>query len=96
MTNLNLENLKQNLGEKTQNLESKAQELWNQFSPHYTNLEPYQRGLILIGLIALIALAIYYLTHENSTKKKSRQTQAEAELEARLLKRMETLKRLRE
>jgi len=93
---MTINQIKQNLGDQTEGLENKVQDLWNQFSPHYTNLEPYQRGLILIGLIALLALITYYLTHENSTKKNHRQNQAEAELEARLIKRMEILKKLRE
>ncbi|CAI2182395.1 1390_t:CDS:2, partial [Funneliformis geosporum] len=36
--------IKQKLGETTEQLENKVKE----FSPYYTNLEPYQRGLILI------------------------------------------------
>ena len=88
--------IKQNLGDQTESLEAKAQDLWNQFSPHYTNLEPWQRGLVLIGLLAFLITITYYLTHENSTKKNHRQNQAEAELEARLIKRMEILKKLRE
>ncbi|CAI2191114.1 9818_t:CDS:2 [Funneliformis geosporum] len=38
--------IKQKLGETTEQLENKVKE----FSPYYTNLEPYQRGLILIAL----------------------------------------------
>ena len=93
---MTINQIKNQLGEQTKNLENKAQDLWNQFSPHYTNLEPWQRGLVLIGLVAFLIVTIYYLTHENSAKKKSRQNQAESELEARLIKRMEMLKKLRE
>ena len=93
---MTINQIKNQLGEQTKNLENKAQDLWNQFSPHYTNLEPWQRGLVLIGLVAFLIVTIYYLTHENSAKKKSRQNQAESELEAHLIKRMEMLKKLRE
>ena len=92
----NLDQIKTQIGEYAENLENKITDLWTDYSPHYTNLEPYQRGLVLIGLLVLLVFAIYYLTSESTTKKKNHQSQAEAELEARLLKRMETLKRLRE
>ena len=94
--NLNLTDAKQKLGEQTQKLENKASELWNDFSPHYTNLEPWQRGLLLIGIIVLLALATYYLTHESQDKKVRQKSQAEAVLEDKIIKRMELLKKLRE
>ncbi|CAI2201322.1 19046_t:CDS:2, partial [Funneliformis geosporum] len=50
--------LKTKLGETTEQLENKVKE----FSPYYTNLEPYQRGLILIGLTLFLILVIYWLT----------------------------------
>ena len=97
MTNLtNPTEIKRKLGEQTQKLERKAGELWTDFSPNYTNLEPWQRGLALIAIIAFFALAIYYLTHENQNKKAQRKAQAEQALEDKIIKRMELLKKLRE
>lgn len=88
--------IKQAIGEQTQKLETKVQELWTDFNPHYTNLEPWQRGLILIGIVVLLALVIYYLTHENKNKTTIKKAQAEAVLEEKIIKRMELLKKLRE
>jgi len=88
--------LKQKLGEQTQKLERKASELWTDFSPNYTNLEPWQRGLILIGIIVLLALVAYYLTRENQNKAAIRKTQMEAAMEDKIIRRMELLKKLRE
>ena len=93
---MTINQIKQSLGEQTQNLENKAQDLWNQFSPHYTNLEPYQRGLILIGIVVFLAFAIYYLTHENSQAKVHQKAQAEQAQEEKIIRRMELLKKLRE
>ena len=94
--NLNLQEAKQKLGQQTQKLESKASELWNDFSPNYTNLEPWQRGLVLIGIVVLLILIAYYLTHESQDKKARKKAQAEAALEDKIIKRMELLKKLRE
>ena len=96
MINFNLENAKQKLGENTEKLERKANELWNDFSPNYTNLEPWQRGLVLIGIIVLLILVAYYLTHESQDRRAKRKAQAEAALEDKIIKRMELLKKLRE
>ena len=96
MINFNLENAKQKLGENTEKLERKVGELWTDFSPNYTNLEPWQRGLILIGIVILLVLVAYYLTHENQNKKVQRKAQAEAAMEDKIIKRMELLKKLRE
>ena len=93
---INLADAKQKLGEQTEKLESKANEMWSEFSPYYTNLEPWQRGLILVGIIVLLVLATYYLTHENQDKKTKRKAQAEAALEDKIIKQMELLKKLRE
>ena len=94
--NLNLTDAKQKLGENTQKFENKVINFWDDFSPHYTNLESWQRGLLLIGIIVLLALAIYYLTHENQDRKAHKKAQAEAALEDKIIKRMELLKKLRE
>lgn len=94
--NLNTADLKNKLGEQTQRLERKTEELWADFSPHYTNLEPWQRGLVLIGIVVLLILIAYYLTHENQDKKARKKAQAEQALEDKIIKRMELLKKLRE
>ena len=94
--NLNLEDAKQKLGEQTQKLEAKANEFWNDFSPNYTKLEPWQRGLVLIGIVILFALATYYLLHESQDRKAHKKAQAEAAMEDKIIKRMELLKKLRE
>lgn len=88
--------IKQKLGEQTQKLEAKANEFWTDFSPHYTNLEPWQRGLVLFGIVALLILIAYYFTHESQNKTASRKAQAEAAIEDKIIKRMELLKKLRE
>ena len=88
--------LKNQLGEHTENFENKLQDLWNQFTPHYTNLEPYQRGLVLIGLLALLAFITYYLTRENPDQKARQKAKAEQAQEEKIIRRMELLKRLRE
>jgi hypothetical protein len=93
---MTINQIKQNLGEQTENLESKASRLWSEFSPHYTNLEPWQRGLVLIGLIALIAFAAYYLTHESQSQKASKKAKLEQLQEEKIIRRMELLKKLRE
>ena|SRR5438067_12767776 len=93
---LNLVDVKQKLNENTQKLENKVSEMWSEFSPHYTNLEPWQRGLILIAILVLLTLATYYLTCENQDRKARKKAQAEAALEDKIIKRMELLKKLRE
>ena len=96
MTNLNLEIAKNKLGEQTQKLERKANEFWTDFSLNYTNLEPWQRGLVLIGIVVLLAFAIYYLTHESQDRKAQRKAQQEAVMEDKIIRKMELLKKLRE
>jgi len=96
MTEFNLNQIKSQLGEKTTKFENQFLKTWNEFSPHYTNLEPWQRGIILISLLALLVFTIYYLTHESKDLKAQRKAKQESELEARLIKRMEVLKKLRE
>ena len=97
MTNpINSAEIKQKLGEQTEKLECKAGELWNEFSPNYTNLEPWQRGLVLISIVVLLVLVAYYFTHENQDKKTQRKAQAEAAMEDKIIRKMELLKKLRE
>jgi hypothetical protein len=100
MTNLDLneklQEAKSKLGEQTTKLEQKVSDLWEEFSPNYTNLEPWKRGLILIGICLLLALSTYYLTHESEDYKAKKKLKAEQIQEERILRRMEVLKRLRE
>jgi len=97
MTNpINSAEIKQKLGEQTQKLERKAKGLWNDFSPNYTNLEPWQRGLVLIGIVVLLSLVAYYLTHENQERKAQKRLKAEAVMEDKIIRKMELLKKLRE
>ena len=78
-------NLKKTLGETTEKLESAL-------TPLYSNLESWQRGLVLITLIVLLILSIYYLTKSepkiNAKKEK--------EIEEKLMRQMAFFKRLRE
>jgi hypothetical protein len=94
--NKNLQEAKNKLGEQTTKLENKVSDLWSEYSPNYTNLEPWKRGLLLIGICLLLALAIYYLTHESEDYKAKKKLKAEQAQEERMLRRMEVLKRLRE
>ena len=94
--NLEIEKAKQKLGQQTQKLEAKANEFWNDFSPNYANLEPWQRGLVLIGILILLILIAYYLTHESQDRKARKKAQAEVAMEDKIIKRMELLKKLRE
>ena len=82
--------IKQKLGETTEKLENKAKE----FAPYYTNLEPYQRGLILIALTLFLLLIIYWLT--KSDKKVIKDDKKEKEMEEKIMRQMAFFKRLRE
>ena len=86
----NPQDLKNKLGETTEQIESKVKEL----TPYYTNLEPYQRGLILIALILFLVLVIYWLT--KSDKKLVRDDKKEKEVEEKIMRQMAFFKRLRE
>jgi len=63
-------------------------------APYYTNLEPWQRGLLLIALTAFLLFAIYQLT--KSEKPAKQDPKREKEIEERLLRQMAFFKRLRE
>ncbi|CAI2181518.1 16819_t:CDS:2, partial [Funneliformis geosporum] len=80
--------LKTKLGETTEQLENKVKE----FSPYYTNLEPYQRGLILIGLTLFLILVIYWLT--KSDKKVIKDDKKEKEAEEKIMRQMAFFKKL--
>ena len=88
--------IKQKLGETTEQLENKVKE----FSPYYTNLEPYQRGLILIALTTFLIFAIYYLTKKEKPEPReltdSEKRRLEMLAEERILKRAEFLKKLQQ
>ena len=94
--NLKLQEAKDKLGENTQKFENKVSDFWNEHIPNYTNLEPWKRGLLLIALVIVLALAFYFLTHESSDYKAQKKLKLEQAQEERLLRRMETLKKLRE
>ncbi|CAI2189541.1 10684_t:CDS:2 [Funneliformis geosporum] len=65
----NSQDLKNKLGETTEQIEAVI-------TPLYTSLKSYQRGLILIALVALLIFTIYYLTKSEpkvSAKKEAQQ-----------------------
>ena len=80
--------LKNKLGETAEQLESKAKEL----TPYYTNLESWQRGLIIIVLTLFLLFAIYQLT-KSEPKLNAKK---EAQVEDKILRQMAFFKRLRE
>ena len=82
--------IKQKLGETTEKLENKAKE----FTPYYTNLEPWKRGLILIALTVFLILVIYWLT--KTDKKVIKDDKKEKEIEEKIMRQMAFFKRLRE
>jgi len=94
--NKNFQEAKSKLGEQTTKLESKVSDWWEEFSPNYTNLEPWKRGLVLLGICLLLALALYYLTHESEDYKAKKKAKLEQIQEERMIRRMEVLKKLRE
>ncbi|CAI2182455.1 11661_t:CDS:10 [Funneliformis geosporum] len=70
MATTNMTNdIKKTLGETTEQVENKIRETWNNYHPYYGELEPYQRGLILIALTAFLIFAIYYLTKSDKITK---------------------------
>ena len=80
--------IKKTLGEYTEKVENKAKE----FIPYYSNLESWQRGLILIALILFLIFAIYQLTKSD----KNLSAKRESQIEDRILRQMAFFKRLRE
>jgi len=80
--------IKKTLGETTEQIEAKVKE----FSPLYTNLESWQRGLILMALIAFLIFTIYYLTKSEPNLSSKKENQ----IEDRILRQMAFFKRLRE
>ena len=80
-----LADLKDQLNEKTKELEQKS--------------EPWQRGLLIIALIAFLIFAIYQLTKKEKSEPReltdAERKRIEALAEERILKRAEFLSRLR-
>ena len=89
----NSQALKDQLGKHTEQLEK-------YLTPHYSSLEPWQRGILLIALTTFLLFAIYYLTKNNKPLPRELTDQEKKDLERRaeelILKRTEFLKRLRE
>ena len=84
--------LKDKLGKTTEQLETQAQQLFTTYSPHYSNLEPWQRGLLLIALTLFLLFSIYFLTKSD----KNLSTKKEAQLEEKLMRQMAFFKRLQQ
>ena len=87
--------LKDQLGKYTEQVESKVKE----FSPHYADLDSWQRGLILIALALFLLFAIYQLTKKERPEPReltdTERKRIETLAEERILKRAEFLSRLR-
>ena len=68
------------------------EKLEQNITPYYTNLESWQRGLIVIVLTLFLLFVIYHLTKSepNLNAKK------EAQVEEKILRQMAFYKRLRE
>jgi hypothetical protein len=81
----NSQELKDKLGNATEQLESTL-------TPFYSNLEPYQRGLILLVLILFLLFAIYQLTKSEPKLN----TKKESQIEEKILRQMAFFKRLKE
>ena len=92
----NSQEIKQKLGENTELLEKKVKEL----SPYYTNLEPWQRGTLILILTFLLLIATYQLLKKPTLIPKelteTERKKIEALAEERILKRAEFLRKLRE
>ena len=82
---INPQELKDKLGQTTEKLESVI-------TPLYTNLEPYQRGLILMALTAFLIFTIYQLTKSEPKLNAKKESQ----LEEKLMRQMAFFKRLKE
>ena len=81
----------------SQELKDKLGKVTEQFEQH---LEPWQRGLLLIALTALLIISIYYLTKKEKPEPRELTDveckRIEALAEERILKRAEFLRKLRE
>jgi hypothetical protein len=94
----NTEEIKQKLGGTTQQVENKAKEFWTSYSPHYTNLEPWQRGTLLIALTLFLLFSVFYLTQRKNPKPRELTDPEKKEIERlaeeRILRRTEFLRKL--
>ena len=88
----NPQELKDKLGQTTEQLENKLKDL----APFYTSLEPYQRGMLILGLLLLLLISIYYLTKTHPQVNSKMLAKKEKELEERILRQMAFYKKLRE
>ena len=89
----NPQELKDKLGQTTEQLEKKLKDL----APFYTSLEPYQRGMLIIGLLLLLLISIYYLTKQPHPQVNSKMlAKKEKELEEKIMRQMAFYKRLKE
>ena len=92
--------LKDKIGGYTEQIEKKTGELWTNLSPHYTNLEPWKRGLLLISLTLFLLFSIYYLTKKDQPKPRELTETEKKELEKfaeeKILRRAEFLRKLQQ
>ena len=92
----NPEEIKTKLGQTTEQVEAKIKD----FAPYYFNLEPYQRGLILIALTAFLIFAIYHLTKKEIPEPREltdeEKRKIEDMVEQRILKKAEFLRKLQQ
>ena len=74
------------------NIKPNLEKLEQNITPYYTNLESWQRGLILIALLLFLLFAIYQLTKSEPNLNAKKENQ----IEEKILKQMAFFKRLRE
>jgi hypothetical protein len=88
--------IKKTLGENTEKLEQKTKDFFNKTSPYYSNLEPYQRGMLIVVLLLALIFFIHWLVKKEPRElTETERKQLESQIEERILKRMEFLKKLR-
>ena len=96
----NSQDLKDKLGKHTEKIEKKTGEFWTNHSSHYTNLEPWKRGLLLITLTLFLLFSIYYLTKKEPPKPRELTETEKKELEKfaeeKILRRAEFLRKLQQ
>jgi hypothetical protein len=90
----NPEKIKTKLGETAEKIEAKV----NDFFPYYTNLEPWQRGVLILVLIILLLTSIHLLTKKETPQPRELTDEEKKSLERlveeRILKRAEFLRKL--
>ena len=94
----NSQEIKQKLGEHTEKAEIKAKELFTKYSPYYSKLEPWQRGVLIIALILCLLLFIYYLTTTSKNRaeilRERLAREKENQAEEKMLRQMAFFKKL--